>query len=84
MTPAEKTKTTDARVLPDHLYPIKVGNVNRTAILEENGRLLLGLIEMMETENEVKNASVSWLRTEHSGKAWLHGGVRAQMERRSK
>jgi hypothetical protein len=56
---AEKTKAAGARILRDQLYLVKVDNANRTAMLEENGQLRAGVVEMLEKENEVKIAKVS-------------------------
>jgi hypothetical protein len=56
---AEKTKAARARILRNQLYLVKVDNANRTAILEENGQLRAGVVEMLEKENEVKIAKVS-------------------------
>ena len=67
---AERAKVAGARVLRDQLYPIKIDNANRTAILEENGQLRPGVVDMMEKENEVKNAKVSRLSRKDSGKAY--------------
>ena len=67
---AEKTKISGARVLRDQLHPVKVDNANRMAILEGNGQLRLGVVEMLEKENEVKIAKLSWLSRKDSGKAY--------------
>jgi hypothetical protein len=56
---AEKTKAAGARILRDQLYLVKVDNANRTAMLEENGQLRAGVVEMLEKDNEVKIAKVS-------------------------
>jgi hypothetical protein len=67
---AEKTAVQGSRILRDQLYPIKVDNANRTAILEEDGKLRPGVVEMLEKENEVRIAKVSWLSRKDSGKAY--------------
>jgi hypothetical protein len=67
---AEKTKIPGARVLRDQLYPVKVDNANRTAVLQDDGQLRPGVVEMLEKENEVKIAKVSWLSRKELGKAY--------------
>jgi hypothetical protein len=57
---AEKTKAAGSRMLRDQWYPVKVDNVCRTAVLDENGELRTGAVEMLEKENEVRIAKVSW------------------------
>lgn len=67
---AERTKAAGTRVLRDQLYPVKVDNANRTAVLEETGQLRPGVVEMLEKENEVKIAKISWLSRKDSTKAY--------------
>jgi hypothetical protein len=57
---AEKTKAAGSRMLRDQWYPVKVDNACRTAVLDENGELRTGAVEMLEKENEVRIAKVSW------------------------
>lgn len=69
-TAAEKTKAAGSRVLRDQWYPVKVGNACRTAVLDENGELRVGVTEMLEKENEVNIARLSWLSRKDSPKAY--------------
>ena len=67
---AEKTKAAGSRVLRDQWYPVKVDNACRMAVLEENGELRTGAVEMLEKENEVSIAKVSWLSRKDLPKAY--------------
>ncbi|KAI6824489.1 hypothetical protein KC343_g180 [Hortaea werneckii] len=67
---AERAKASGARVLRDKWYPVKVDNACRMAVLDENGDLRVGATEMMEKENEVKIAKLSWLSRKDSPKAY--------------
>jgi hypothetical protein len=67
---AEKTKAVGSRVLRDQWYPIKVDNACRTAVLDKNGEVRAGVTEMLEKENDVKIAKLSWLSRKDSPKAY--------------
>lgn len=67
---AQKTIAAGARVLKDQLYPVKVDNANRTAILDKEGNLLPGTVEELGQENDVKIAKVSWLSKKDQAKAY--------------
>lgn len=67
---AEKTKAAGSRVLRDQWYPVKVDNACRTAVLDEFGELRTGIVEMLEKENEVKIARISWLSRKDLPKAY--------------
>lgn len=67
---AEKTKAAGSHVLWDQWYPVKVDNACRTAVLDEFGELRTGIVEMLEKENEVKIAKVSWLSRKDLPKAY--------------
>jgi hypothetical protein len=67
---AQKTGQAGTRVLQDQLYPVKVDNANRTAILTVAGDLQPGVIEKLGKENEVKIAKLVWLSKKDSGKAY--------------
>jgi hypothetical protein len=58
---AEKTKTVGSRVLRDQWYPVKVDNACRAAVSDEHGELGTDAVEMLEKENEVMIAKISWL-----------------------
>jgi hypothetical protein len=67
---AEKTKAAGSRVLGDQWYPVKVDNACRTAVLDEHGELRTGVVQMLEKENEVRIAKVSWLSWKDLPKAY--------------
>ncbi|PIA82984.1 hypothetical protein CB0940_12204 [Cercospora beticola] len=67
---AQKATTPGVRVLQDQLYPIKVDNANRTAILNDTGDLRADAVERLERENEVTIAKIVWLSRKNSGKAY--------------
>ena len=54
----------------DQLYPVKVDNANRTAVLDEEGKVLPGAAEALGAENNVNIAKISWLSNRESGKAY--------------
>ena len=67
---AQKTAPPNARVLRDQLYPVKVDNANRTAILDQEGNILPGAAEVLGKENEVNIAKIAWLSRKDQGKAY--------------
>ncbi len=67
---AQKTAPSNARVLRDQLYPVKVDNANRTAILDQEGNILPGAAEVLGEENEVNIAKIAWLSRKDQGKAY--------------
>ena len=67
---AEKRAVKGARVLRDQLYPVKVDNANRTAILDQGGKLLPGTMEALGKENRVHIAKIGWLSRKDIGKAY--------------
>jgi hypothetical protein len=67
---AQKTAAAGARVLRDQLYPVKVDNANRTAILDQEGKVLPGAAEVLGKENEVHIAKIGWLSRKDTGKAY--------------
>ena len=58
------------RVLRDELYPIKVDNVNRLAVLDENGEIRAGVAETLSQENEKTAAKIGWLSKRNIAKAY--------------
>ena len=56
----EAKKAPGARVLRDQLYPVKVDNVNRTAVIDHEGKVLPGAAEALGQENEVQIAKMAW------------------------
>lgn len=67
---AEKTAVSGARVLRDQLYPVKVDNANRMAVLDSEGNILPGAPEALGAENKVSIAKISWLSKKESGKPY--------------
>ena len=68
---AAETKTAPGiRVLRDELYPIKVDNVNRLAVLDEHGEIRTGAAEAFGRENETTVAKLSWLSKKSVAKAY--------------
>jgi hypothetical protein len=47
---AQKISVSGVRVLRDQLYPVRVDNAKRTAVLDANGNLLPGVIEALGAE----------------------------------
>ncbi|KFZ20543.1 hypothetical protein V501_00075 [Pseudogymnoascus sp. VKM F-4519 (FW-2642)] len=66
---AQKITATGVRVLRDRLYPAKVDNANRTAILDHDGKILPGAADALGKEN-VQIAKLSWLSRKDTGKAY--------------
>lgn len=58
------------RVLRDELYPIKVDNVNRLAVLDNNGEIRTGAAEAFGQENETTVAKMAWLSKKDVPKAY--------------
>lgn len=67
---AQKISIPGVQVLRDQLYPVRVDNANRTAVLDTNGNLLPGAMEALGTENEVSIAKIAWLSRKDSSKAY--------------
>lgn len=67
---AQKTAAVGVRVMRDQLYPVKVDNANRTAVLDAEGNVLPGAAEALGAENNVNIAKISWLSNKESGKAY--------------
>jgi len=66
----EAKKTPGARVLRDQLYPVKVDNVNRTAVIDSDSKILPGAAEALSQENDVQVAKVAWLSRRDTAKAY--------------
>ena len=67
---AQKTAVLGVRVLGDQLYPVRVDNANRTAVLDTDGNILPGAAEVLGKENEVDIAKISWLSKKDTHKAY--------------
>ena len=57
-------------MLRDQLYPVKVNNANRAAILDQRGKVLPGAAEVLGKENEVSIDKIAWLSRKDQGKAY--------------
>jgi hypothetical protein len=66
----EAKKAPGTRVLRDQLYPVKIDNVNRTVVLDREGKVLAGAMEALSRENEVQIAKLAWLSRKDSVKAY--------------
>jgi len=66
---AEKIGT-GTRVLRDDLYPIRVDNVKRTAVLDEHDEVRAGATEAFGMENEATVAKIAWLSKKNVPKAY--------------
>lgn len=67
---AKKVVVSGARVLNDQLYPIKIDNVNRFAVLNQDGTVRDGAAETFGQENNVQIAKISWLSNKETAKAY--------------
>uniref|UniRef100_A0A093XJT4 Uncharacterized protein n=1 Tax=Talaromyces marneffei PM1 TaxID=1077442 RepID=A0A093XJT4_TALMA len=56
---AQKIDIPGIRVLRDQLYPVKIDNANRTAVLDADGNILLRAAEVLGKENKVKETRYS-------------------------
>uniref|UniRef100_A0A093V3N6 Leucine-rich repeat protein SHOC-2 n=1 Tax=Talaromyces marneffei PM1 TaxID=1077442 RepID=A0A093V3N6_TALMA len=67
---AQKLKIPGLRVLRDQLYPVKIDNTNRKAVLDADGNILLGAAEALGKENNINIAKISWLSKKDSNKVY--------------
>lgn len=67
---AETKIPSGARILRDELYPVKVDNVNRMAVLNTSNDLHPGVAETLGKENDVQVAKVAWLSKRDAHKAY--------------
>ena len=67
---SEKALVTGTRVLRDQLYPVKVDNANRKAVLESDGSLRTDAAERLGKENEVRIAKIAWISRKDNGKEY--------------
>ena len=67
---AETRIAAGVRVLRDDLYPIKIDNVNRLAVLDEQGDIRAGAAEALGHENETTVAKIGWLSQKNVPKAY--------------
>ncbi|QGA14933.1 hypothetical protein EYB26_005087 [Talaromyces marneffei] len=67
---AQKIEIPGIRILRNQLYPVKIDNANRTAVLDADGNILSGTAEILGKENNVSIAKISWLSKKDSNKAY--------------
>ena len=67
---AETKIAAGTRVLRDELYPIKVDNVNRLAVLDDSGEIRSGATETFGQENDTTIAKMAWLSKKNVPKAY--------------
>ena len=59
-----------SRVLRDELYPVKIDNVKRTAVLDEKDEIRAGAAEAFGEENGTTVAKIAWLSKRDVPKAY--------------
>ena len=57
-------------MLRDQLYPVKINNANRTAVLNQEGKIRDEAAEVLGKENNVYIAQIGWLSKKDIGKAY--------------
>ncbi|KAF3392112.1 hypothetical protein DPV78_010808 [Talaromyces pinophilus] len=67
---AQKIEIPGIRTLRDQLYPVKIDNVNRTAVLDADRNILPGAADALGKENNVSITKISWLSKKDSNKAY--------------
>jgi hypothetical protein len=67
---AEAKLERGARILRDDLFPIRVDNVNRTAVLDERGNVRSSVAEDFGKENDTQVAKVACLSNRYAAKAY--------------
>jgi len=66
----EKTAAPGLRVMRDQLYPVKIDNANRAAVLNKDGSIRAEAAEILGRENEVRIAKMAWLSKKDTAKAY--------------
>ncbi|CZT52860.1 uncharacterized protein RSE6_14254 [Rhynchosporium secalis] len=66
----EENLVQGARILRDDLYLIRVDSVNRTAVLDETGKIRTEAIETLSEENNTQVAKIAWLSNRAVPKAY--------------
>lgn len=57
-------------MLRDQLYPVKVDNANRSAVLNQDGEILPGAAETLGKGDNVSIAKIAWLSNKGAAKAY--------------
>ncbi|RKK65382.1 hypothetical protein BFJ68_g18659, partial [Fusarium oxysporum] len=78
---AETKLAPGARILRDDLYPIRVDNVSRIAVLDEGNEVRAEITEMLGRENDTEVAKVAWLSKRDIPKAY--GSMVVYLKKRS-
>jgi hypothetical protein len=66
----EKIPVRGLRLLRDQWYPLRIDNVNRTAVLDNIGNIKTGSIDTLGKENDVQIAKIAWLSDKLNGKTY--------------
>jgi hypothetical protein len=66
----QKDAAPGLRVLRDQLYPVKIDNANRAAVLDQDGSIRPDAAEVFGKENEVRIAKMVWLSKKENAKAY--------------
>jgi hypothetical protein len=66
----QKNAAPGLRVLRDQLYPVKIDNANRAAVLDQHGSIRSDAAEVFGKENEVRIAKMVWLSKKQNAKAY--------------
>jgi hypothetical protein len=66
----QKTAAPGVRVMRDQLYPVKIDNANRTAILNQDGSIRSEAAEVFGKENGVRIAKMAWLSNKELAKTY--------------
>ncbi|RKL00430.1 hypothetical protein BFJ70_g17447, partial [Fusarium oxysporum] len=78
---AETKLAPGARILRDDLYPIRVDNVSRIAVLDEKNEVRVEITETLGRENDTEVAKVAWLSKRDIPKAY--GSMVVYLKKRS-
>ncbi|RKL22256.1 hypothetical protein BFJ72_g14711 [Fusarium proliferatum] len=78
---AETKLAPGARILRDDLYPIRVDNVSRIAVLDEENEVRVEITETLGRENDTEVAKVAWLSKRDIPKAY--GSMVVYLKKRS-
>jgi hypothetical protein len=78
---AETKLALGARILRDDLYPIRVDNVNRIAVLDEKNEVRAEITEILSRENDTEVAKIAWLSKRDVPKAY--GSMVVYLKKRS-
>ncbi|KAG6996665.1 RNA-directed DNA polymerase from mobile element jockey [Fusarium oxysporum f. sp. conglutinans] len=78
---AEVKLAPGARILRDDLYPIRVDNVSRIAVLDEKNEVRVEITETLGRENDTEVAKVAWLSKRDTPKAY--GSMVVYLKKRS-